>query len=62
MFSVASRSTVDRAELAREVSSIATENQLTDAFRRCPRCGAEEFEQRPWRGQRAADDGARPGG
>ncbi|MGD0604228.1 MAG: hypothetical protein ABSA53_11595 [Streptosporangiaceae bacterium] len=50
MFSVATRQSVDRAELAREVSSISAENQLAETFRHCPRCDAQQFEQHPWRG------------
>jgi predicted nucleic-acid-binding Zn-ribbon protein len=48
MFSTASRTRIDRAELDREVGSISAENQVTEAFRHCPRCDAEQFEQHPW--------------
>lgn len=46
MFSVASPRTIDRAELGREVASISAENQRTEAFRECPKCGAVRFTQR----------------
>ncbi len=46
MISTASPRSIDRVELAREVNSIAAENQLTEGFRHCPRCDAEQFEQR----------------
>jgi len=47
MFSVATPRSIDRTELARQIDSIATENQLGETFRHCPRCDAEQFEQRP---------------
>jgi hypothetical protein len=50
MFSVASPQKVDRGELAREISSISTGNQLTSTYRQCPECGSEQFEQHPRRG------------
>lgn len=46
MFSTATPKSIDRTELARQIDSVATENQLTEAFRHCPRCEAEQFEQR----------------
>jgi ribosomal protein S27AE len=48
MISTASPTRIDRAELDREVSSIAAGNQVTEAFRHCPRCAAEQFGQHPW--------------
>jgi DNA-directed RNA polymerase subunit M/transcription elongation factor TFIIS len=51
MISVASRTTIDRSELAREVESASAANQSTDAFRRCPRCGADRFTQHALRGE-----------
>jgi len=38
--------TIDRAELAREVESISAANQPAEAFRHCPKCGADHFTQR----------------
>jgi hypothetical protein len=49
MISAASQMRIDRAELDREVGSIAAGNQVTDTFRHCPSCDAEQFEQTPWR-------------
>jgi hypothetical protein len=44
MFSVASRTNIDRGELAREISAATADNQLTNAYLQCPKCGSEEFE------------------
>jgi len=52
--SVASPRSVDRAELAREVSSISASNQLAEQFRHCPKCGALDFTQRALRGNLAS--------
>ncbi len=49
MISTASRTNIDRSELAREISSISAENELAGTFRRCPACGAEQFTQQPCR-------------
>jgi hypothetical protein len=51
MISVASRTTIDRRELAREVESGSEANRRTEAFRRCPKCGADHFTQRALRGE-----------
>jgi DNA-directed RNA polymerase subunit M/transcription elongation factor TFIIS len=51
-FSVApAGSSVDRAELAREIKSISAENQPAETQRHCPECGADHFTQRPLRGK-----------
>jgi hypothetical protein len=47
MFTVTTGTRVDRAELAREVTSISAANQQANAFRHCPQCGADHFTQRP---------------
>ena len=51
MISVATRTTIDRAELTREIESASAANQSADTFRRCPRCGADHFTQRALRGE-----------
>jgi hypothetical protein len=51
MISVASPRNVDRAELAREMTSISAANQPTETFRHCPKCGAGHFTQRALRGK-----------
>jgi hypothetical protein len=48
--SVASRTTIDRGELTREVDSVAAANQSADTYRHCPKCGADHFTQRALRG------------
>lgn len=50
---------VNRAELEREVDAIEARNQQADAFRVCPHCGAETFTQQPARGK-PADSSAYP--
>jgi hypothetical protein len=51
MISVASRTTIDRAELAREIESISAANQPAAAARECPKCGADHFTQNAVRGK-----------
>ena len=46
MISTASRRSIDRPELAREINSISAENEVAQAFRHCPKCGGEQFTQR----------------
>ena len=56
MISVARpRSSVDRAELTREVRAISAANQPAEALRHCPRCGAADFTQRALRRPMAPD-------
>ena len=43
--------TIDRPELAREIASIEAMKEPAEVFRQCPKCGAEHFTQRAWRGQ-----------
>lgn len=50
MISVATRTTVDRAELEREVESAAAANQPAAVARICPECGADHFTQKAVRG------------
>jgi DNA-directed RNA polymerase subunit M/transcription elongation factor TFIIS len=50
MISVASRTTIDRGELSREVDSASAANQSADTYRKCPKCGADHFTQRALRG------------
>jgi hypothetical protein len=45
MFSVATPRNIDGAELDREIASISAENQSVQAFRLCPKCGADHFTQ-----------------
>jgi DNA-directed RNA polymerase subunit M/transcription elongation factor TFIIS len=45
MISVASRTTIDRGELTREIESASAANQSADTFRHCPECGADHFTQ-----------------
>ena len=52
MISVATRSTVDRAELEREVESASAANQPATVARICPKCGADHFTQKAVRGKR----------
>jgi ribosomal protein S27AE len=47
MISVASPKSIDRGELVREISAISADNQLTNTYRQCPKCGSEQFEQHP---------------
>ena len=51
LFSVARprTSSVDRAELRREVNAISAANQPAEVFRHCPRCGVAHFTQRALR-------------
>jgi len=51
MISVASRTTIDRGELARKVESASASNRQADTFQRCPKCGADHFTQRALRGK-----------
>jgi hypothetical protein len=51
MISVATRRTIDRGELAREIESASAANQSAGTFQRCPKCGADHFTQRAWRGK-----------
>jgi len=51
MISVATRTTIDRGELAREIQSASAANRSADTFQRCPNCGADHFTQRVWRGK-----------
>jgi hypothetical protein len=51
MISVASRTTIDRGELTREIESASAANQSADSFRHCPKCNADHFTQRPLRGE-----------
>jgi DNA-directed RNA polymerase subunit M/transcription elongation factor TFIIS len=51
MISVASRTTIDRSELRREIKSASVANQSADTFRRCPQCGTDHFTQRALRGE-----------
>ncbi|HXW44861.1 MAG TPA: hypothetical protein VEL03_08750 [Streptosporangiaceae bacterium] len=48
--SVASPRSIDRAELARELTAMSADKQRIETFRHCPRCGAEHFTQQPVRG------------
>jgi DNA-directed RNA polymerase subunit M/transcription elongation factor TFIIS len=44
MFNVApNRWTLDRGELAREVTSISAANRTVETYEHCPRCGADRF-------------------
>jgi hypothetical protein len=47
MIPVASPQSIDRGELAREISAASADNQLTNTYRQCPKCGSEQFEQHP---------------
>jgi hypothetical protein len=49
MISVASRTAIDRRELARQVVSGTAANRPAEAFRRCPECGTDHFTQRAMR-------------
>jgi hypothetical protein len=40
----------DSTDLRRQVDSISAQNQQSEAFRRCPECGAEHFTQSTSRG------------
>jgi DNA-directed RNA polymerase subunit M/transcription elongation factor TFIIS len=40
---------VDRAELARQISSISASNEPAELYRQCPKCGAADFTQRAFR-------------
>jgi hypothetical protein len=51
MISVATRTTIDRGELAREIEAASAVNQGAGAFQRCPKCGSDHFTQRAWRGK-----------
>jgi DNA-directed RNA polymerase subunit M/transcription elongation factor TFIIS len=51
MISVASRTTIDRGELRRQVKSASAANQSADTFRHCPKCGEDHFTQRALRGE-----------
>jgi NADH pyrophosphatase NudC (nudix superfamily) len=51
MISVATRTTIDRSELTREIGSASAANQFADTFRHCPKCGADHFTQRALRGE-----------
>jgi hypothetical protein len=51
MISVASRTTIDRGELTREIESASAANQPADTFRHCPECGADHFTQRALRSE-----------
>ena len=51
MMSVATRTTIDRGELPREIDSAPAANQPADTYRHCPKCGADHFPQRAWRGK-----------
>jgi DNA-directed RNA polymerase subunit M/transcription elongation factor TFIIS len=51
MISVATRTNIDRGELARKIGSASAANQSADTFRHCPKCGADHFTQRPLRGE-----------
>ena len=51
MFSVAPNGrTLDRGELAREVTSISAENRTVETYEHCPKCGADRFTQHAVRG------------
>jgi hypothetical protein len=39
----------DQQELAREIQSVARASEAAEELRRCPKCGHEEFSQRPFR-------------
>jgi hypothetical protein len=41
----------DSTDLRRQVDSISAQNQQSEAFRRCPECGAERFTQSASHGQ-----------
>lgn len=51
MISVATRATIDRSELAREIGSASAANQEASTFQRCAKCGADHFTQRALRGK-----------
>jgi hypothetical protein len=40
----------DSTDLGRQVESISAQNQGIEAFRHCPKCGADHFTQRAARG------------
>ena len=40
---------VNRAELARQISSISASNEPAELYRQCPKCGAADFTQRALR-------------
>lgn len=46
----ASGTSIDRAELAREVAASEAANRPADVLRRCPECGSDRFTERPARG------------
>ena len=41
----------DSTDLSRQVNSISGQNQATEAFRNCPKCGADHFTQQAVRGE-----------
>jgi DNA-directed RNA polymerase subunit M/transcription elongation factor TFIIS len=50
MFSVAPNGrTLDRGELAREVTAISAQNQTVGTYEHCPKCGADRFTQHAFR-------------
>jgi hypothetical protein len=51
MISVATRTTIDRGELAREIESASAANQGAGTFQCCPKCGADHFTQHALRGK-----------
>jgi len=53
MWTAATPSSVDRAELGRQVSAAAAANEPAGVLSRCPSCGAAEFTQRPVRDEPA---------
>jgi hypothetical protein len=40
----------DSTDLSRQVEAISAQNQQVEAFRHCPKCGAEHFTERTSRG------------
>ena len=43
--------TTDSTDLSRQVDAISAQNQQVEAFRHCPKCGAEQFTQAASRGK-----------
>ncbi len=50
--------TTDSTDLSRQVGSISAQNQQIEAFRHCPRCGADNFTQGASRANCLADNQA----
>jgi hypothetical protein len=42
--------TADSTDLSRQVGAISAQNQQVEAFRHCPKCGADRFTQGASRG------------